>query len=76
MLSGVNQDFRNTSSEIFVGSIGESIADTLKFFNVAQPVSANGSSGPTLNQTLQTQGAVGAGMLANPKFKEIKKVEL
>ena len=33
-MNGVNQDFRNTSNEIFVASIGDQIADTLKFFNV------------------------------------------
>ena len=58
-MNGVNQDFRNTSTEIFVGSIGDQIADTLKFFNV------NAAAGQEQNAALM-----------NPKFKEIKKVEL
>lgn len=67
VLNGVNQDFRNTSNEIFVGSFGESIADTLKFFNVAQPIVEGAQNTATLNN---------ASLLTNPKFKEIKKVEL
>ena len=60
MLNGVNQDFRNTSTEIFVGSIGDQIADTLKFFNVK-------ASGQADNSSLISNPN---------KFKEIKKVEL
>ena len=57
----MNQDFRNTSTEIFVGSIGDQIADTLKFFNVKAAGQAENSSS----------------LISNPnKFKEIKKVEL
>jgi len=74
VLNGVNQDFRNTSNEIFVGSIGESIADTLKFFNVVQPM----TDIPEKGQSNATSAAMAssATLQANPKFKEIKKVEL
>ena len=83
VLNGVNQDFRNTSSEIFVGSIGDQIADTLKFFNVAQSMAAQTGTSPAYQgmqaaqaSTAASLGASAAGLLANPKFKEIKKVEL
>ena len=71
MKNGVNQDFRNTSSEIFVGSIGDTNAEMLKFFNVSQPAKESGSS-------LQSQAYMTSlsGSTVNPKFKEIKKVEL
>ena len=67
VINGVNSDFRNTSNEIFVGSIGETIADTLKFFNVAQINQADAVS-PRNQASMQAA--------ANPKFKEITKVEL
>ena len=31
---GVGTSFRNSSSEIFVGSIGEQHADTINFYNI------------------------------------------
>lgn len=68
-----------------MGSIGETIADTLKFFNVAQPSGEVSSSAQTSSAVAASQqqattatqvGSNGGATTTNPKFKEIKKVEL
>eukprot|EP00353_Schmidingerella_taraikaensis_P005978 CAMPEP_0185594304 /NCGR_PEP_ID=MMETSP0434-20130131/74406_1 /TAXON_ID=626734 ORGANISM="Favella taraikaensis, Strain Fe Narragansett Bay" /NCGR_SAMPLE_ID=MMETSP0434 /ASSEMBLY_ACC=CAM_ASM_000379 /LENGTH=74 /DNA_ID=CAMNT_0028221525 /DNA_START=734 /DNA_END=961 /DNA_ORIENTATION=+ len=74
-MNGVNQDFRNTSNEIFVGSVGDAAAEALKFFNVSQPVK-DGSASTTSQAAMAFPSSLANSNIANPKFKEIKKVEL
>lgn len=74
-MNGVNQDFRNTSSEIFFGSLGDPAAETLIFFNVSQPAKDSAPVKTSQAAAAFSSSVTSTGM-ANPKFKEIKKVEL